>query len=309
MGKIKYSVRETTVKWGVHAGEKRYSANLQTSGTISLDKFAEHMADHDCKYNKGDIYSVLIQMSKCIREFILDGYMVSLGDLGVICPRIKQKASTVREEYATSNITDLYATLKIGPALVSMRGEASFEYAPTLANQALLVAAIREGLNSVNLVKPTAGSNSNENDNQNENGSSGSSGANDPSTGSTGSPTGSGTNENGSSGSSGSNGSSENGGSQSGSSGSQNSGTGDASGKPTISGIANFQTSTTVTITGPEGATIRYTSDGSTPTATNGEVYTEPFTLNDSATIKAVAVVDGVASEVTTRVFTKSSGD
>ena len=277
MGKIKYSVRETTVKWGVHAGEKRYSANLQTSGTISLDKFAEHMADHDCKYNKGDIYSVLIQMSKCIREFILDGYMVSLGDLGVICPRIKQKASTVREEYATSNITDLYATLKIGPALVSMRGEASFEYAPTLANQALLVAAIREGLNSVNLVKPTAGSNSNENDNQNENGSSGSSG---------------------------SNGSSENGGSQSGSSGS-----GDASGKPTISGIANFQTSTTVTITGPEGATIRYTSDGSTPTATNGEVYTEPFTLNDSATIKAVAVVDGVASEVTTRVFTKSSGD
>ena len=282
MGKIKYSVRETTVKWGVHAGEKRYSANLQTSGTISLDKFAEHMADHDCKYNKGDIYSVLIQMSKCIREFILDGYMVSLGDLGVICPRIKQKASTVREEYATSNITDLYATLKIGPALFSMRGEASFEYAPTLANQALLVAAIREGLNSVNLVKPTAGSNSNENDNQNENGSSGSSG---------------------------SNGSSENGGSQSGSSGSQNSGSGDASGKPTISGIANFQTSTTVTITGPEGATIRYTNDGSTPTATSGEVYTEPFTLNDSATIKAVAVVDGVASEVTTRVFTKSSGD
>ena len=112
---------------------------------------------------------------------------------------------------------------------------------------------------------------------------------------------------------SGSNGSNENqnGGSQSGSSqsGSQNSGSGDSSGKPTISGIANFQTSTTVTITGPEGATIRYTSDGSTPTATSGEVYTEPFTLNDSATIKAVAVVDGVASEVTTRVFTKSSGD
>ena len=118
---------------------------------------------------------------------------------------------------------------------------------------------------------------------------------------------------------SGSNGSNENenqnenqgGSSQGGSSqsGSQNSGSGDSSGKPTISGIANFQTSTTVTITGPEGATIRYTNDGSTPTATSGEVYTEPFTLNDSATIKAVAVVDGVASEVTTRVFTKSSGD
>ena len=112
MGKIKYSVRETTVKWGDHAGEKRYSANLQTSGTISLDKFAEHMADHDCKYNKGDIYSVLLQMSKCIREFILDGYMVSLGDLGVISPRIKQKAATVREEYSAGNITVLSPLVK-----------------------------------------------------------------------------------------------------------------------------------------------------------------------------------------------------
>jgi len=178
MGKIKYSVRETTVKWGTHTGEKRYSGNLQTNGTISLDKFAEHMANHDCKYNKGDIYSVLIQMSKCVREFILDGYKVSLGDLGVINPRIKQKASKVREEYTASNITDLYATLKIGPALVSMRGDASFEYAPTLASQALLVAAVREGATTVDLTStPTTGSGT-------TGSNTGSSGSNNPSTGS-----------------------------------------------------------------------------------------------------------------------------
>ena len=139
----------------------------------------------------------------------------------------------------------------------------------------------------------------NENDNENENG------GGNPSSGSNGS------NENQNGGSQSGSGENQSGGSQSGSSqsGSQSGGSSDSSGKPTISGIANFQTSTTVTITGPEGATIRYTNDGSTPTATSGEVYTEPFTLNDSATIKAVAVVDGVASEVTTRVFTKSSGD
>ena len=266
MGKIKYSVRETTVKWGDHAGEKRYSANLQTSGTISLDKFAEHMADHDCKYNKGDIYSVLLQMSKCIREFILDGYMVSLGDLGVISPRIKQKAATVREEYSAGNITDLYATLKIGPALINMRGEASFEYAPTLASQALLVAAIREGANSVSLVKPTSGSG---NSGQNNGGS----------------------------------GSSSTGSEQGGSNGSSSSSSVTA---PTISGTTPFDDSTQVTISGPAGSTIKYTTNGVAPTATYGNDYEEPITLNASATVKAVAIVDGVASEVATKLFTKN---
>ena len=265
MGKIKYSVRETTVKWGDHAGEKRYSANLQTSGTISLDKFAEHMADHDCKYNKGDIYSVLLQMSKCIREFILDGYMVSLGDLGVINPRIKQKAATVREEYSAGNITDLYATLKIGPALINMRGEASFEYAPTLASQALLVAAIREGANSVSLVKPTSGSGNN-----------------------------------------GSNGSSSTGSEQGGSNGSSGSSSSSSVTAPTISGTTPFDDSTQVTISGPAGSTIKYTTNGVAPTATYGNDYEEPITLNASATVKAVAIIDGVASEVATKAFVKN---
>lgn len=79
--------------------------------------------------------------------------------------------------------------------------------------------------------------------------------------------------------------------------------------KPSISGNANFQTTTTVTITADEGATIRFTRNGDTPTANTGEVYEEPFTLSDSATIKAIAVVGGVASEVTTRIFTKDTGD
>lgn len=76
---------------------------------------------------------------------------------------------------------------------------------------------------------------------------------------------------------------------------------------PTISGTTPFEESTTVTMSGPEGASIHYTTDGSTPTASSTS-YTEALTLSDTTTVKAVAVKDGVSSSVTTRTFTKGSG-
>ena len=76
---------------------------------------------------------------------------------------------------------------------------------------------------------------------------------------------------------------------------------------PTIGGEAAFTTSTQVTMSGPEGAEIRYTSDGSTPTASS-TLYTEPLTVSSSVTLKAIAIKDGQSSEVTTKQFVKSDG-
>jgi len=76
---------------------------------------------------------------------------------------------------------------------------------------------------------------------------------------------------------------------------------------PTISGTTPFEESTEVSISAESGAEIRYTIDGSTPTA-ESTLYSESFTLTDSATIRAIAVKNGVSSSVATKTFTKSSG-
>ena len=53
----------------------------------------------------------------------------------------------------------------------------------------------------------------------------------------------------------------------------------------------------TVTITGPEGAEIRYTTNGYTPTV-ESSLYSTRFYATSGTTIKAIAILDGVSSSV-----------
>ncbi|MCM3659510.1 chitobiase/beta-hexosaminidase C-terminal domain-containing protein [Georgenia satyanarayanai] len=53
-----------------------------------------------------------------------------------------------------------------------------------------------------------------------------------------------------------------------------------------------------------DGAAVYYTTDGTTPSVLNGTRYTGPFTLSSTATVRAVAVVDGVASDPLSARFT-----
>lgn len=77
---------------------------------------------------------------------------------------------------------------------------------------------------------------------------------------------------------------------------------------PTFSGETQFTETTQVTISAESGAEIRYTLDGSKPTA-ESSLYSAPVTLSDTATVKAIAIKDGVSSSVTSRTYTKSAGN
>lgn len=68
----------------------------------------------------------------------------------------------------------------------------------------------------------------------------------------------------------------------------------------------SFTSSLTVTITCPtQNAVIHYTTDGTTPTASS-TVYTGPFTISDTAKVKAIALLQYFApSNVVSQTYTK----
>ena len=114
---------------------------------------------------------------------------------------------------------------------------------------------------------------------------------------------------NSSSGSSGSNGSSSSSGSNGSSSGtSETPETPETLSAPTISGDTTFSESAEVSISAADGAEIRYTLDGSTPTASS-TLYSEAFTVTETTSVKAIAIKDGQTSEVASKTFVKSSGE
>lgn len=75
---------------------------------------------------------------------------------------------------------------------------------------------------------------------------------------------------------------------------------------PTIGGYSPFAEYTEVVISAENGATIHYTMDGSLPTQSS-PVYSEPIRIDETTTFKAIAVVNGVSSNVSTRTLTKEN--
>ncbi|MDL5033701.1 beta-1,3-glucanase family protein [Pelomonas sp. APW6] len=59
--------------------------------------------------------------------------------------------------------------------------------------------------------------------------------------------------------------------------------------------------------TGTSGATLRYTLDGSTPTPSS-TAYTAPLSLTTSATVQAIAVLNGLSSPVSSASYTLTPG-
>lgn len=72
---------------------------------------------------------------------------------------------------------------------------------------------------------------------------------------------------------------------------------------PVISGTTLFTSSTSVSMSAEQGAEIRYTLDGSTPTSSSS-LYSSAITLTATTTVKAIAIKNGTSSDVATQVFT-----
>ncbi|MBQ7426906.1 MAG: chitobiase/beta-hexosaminidase C-terminal domain-containing protein [Prevotella sp.] len=269
MSKIIYDVYQN--KNDKSAAYGKYYGRIVHTETLNTRKLAKHIAEHGSVYTQDVVEGVLTKAEACIVEMLLESKKVKLEGLGTFYLMAENKkggAISLDKFNPKGTFNGLHIRF-----LPDSSSESQLNSKDILAKATFMWA---EDLKREKAeARPTTPSNG----------------------GGSGSNSGSG---------------SQNSGSQN--SGSQNSGSEQGSGSeqqsegvtaPEISGTSPFTDSTQVTIQGPQGAEVRYTTDGSDPSA-ESTLYSEAITLNATTTIKAIAILDGESSEVASKTFTKS---
>ena len=126
----------------------------QYAQNLSMNDMAVHMASHGSKYLKGDILAVATQLVDCIREQLLLGNRVNLGDLGTFYAAIIGEAAPNAESWNTSLIEDVKVRWAPSSQFESLINDATFIYVGTRKAQAKAREAERELLNNMATIQP-----------------------------------------------------------------------------------------------------------------------------------------------------------
>ena len=120
-------------------------AQAQFAEVMTIEKFARHIADHGCVYSRADISAILYMAVDCMREQLLAGKKIRLGDLGDFSVNITSRGADSTALFTPQYITGLNVQWDCGPQFRNLMAEAEFQLVPTRAQQAALIRAIRSG--------------------------------------------------------------------------------------------------------------------------------------------------------------------
>jgi len=261
------------------AAPKAY-AKAQMRELMSFTKFVNHIASHNGVFSRGTVKGVLSDAVSCLVEQLLEGKKIQLGELGNFWISLTSTGAETMESFSVNNIKEVNILFTPGEDFENLRGRAEFNLVASRVAQAATLKTEKTGGTIVDLeaareaARPN-GSSSGSNSGSTDSGNNGSTGGNAGNSGSVTPSTG-------------------------------GSGQAQTIAAPSFSGETQFTESTQVSISGPDGASIHYTVDGSTPTAESTQ-YSEPLTFTETTTLKAIAIKDGVSSAVTSRTYTKGS--
>ena len=150
---IDYSVTSRPNPQDRDAAPKFY-ANPQVSENISLSAFCRHIASHGSVYNRADIQSVLTQTVDCLREMLLKGYQVSLGDLGSFNIGLNSKGTATAEDFNPNvHIKEVKVNWTPGVDFLDLKQEADFRLVSNRRAQRLLLKAVTSGDTMVDISK------------------------------------------------------------------------------------------------------------------------------------------------------------
>lgn len=133
-----------------------YYAKNQIREVLSLESFASHIASHNTVYGEDIITGVLILMSKCMMELLLDGKKVTLGKLGDFSISLGSKGAATAADFSANNITEVRINFCPGNGFDDLLKKASFEKVSSRKAQAATLRAEINGEDIVDLAAAKA---------------------------------------------------------------------------------------------------------------------------------------------------------
>ncbi|MBP3576334.1 MAG: DNA-binding protein [Paludibacteraceae bacterium] len=100
-GILKYKLKTRINPQDKDAEPKWYAKAVQDR-TIDFEGLVTHMSEHNSPYSRGVIHGVLTDMLDCVKELVLDGKSVRLGDLGLFSVGLKTKGALSREKFSVA---------------------------------------------------------------------------------------------------------------------------------------------------------------------------------------------------------------
>ena len=151
---IPYSLAIRYTVPGEPESENKTFPVAQYAQNLDMRAMAQHMASHGSKYNKGDIIAVATQLVDRLREQLLLGNRINLGDLDTFYVSLKSEGADNADSFTTSLIKDVNVRWRSSSQFKSLINEATFTYVGSRESQAEARKAERLSLNDKATIKP-----------------------------------------------------------------------------------------------------------------------------------------------------------
>ena len=129
-------------------------AIAQYADVMTIEKFAKHIATHGCVYSRADISAILYMAVDCMREQLLEGKKIRLGDLGDFSVSLQSKGAESADKFSAQNITGVNVNWECGPEFKNLLADAEFNLVASRSAQAAVLKAIKAGETVVDLNNP-----------------------------------------------------------------------------------------------------------------------------------------------------------
>ena len=126
----------------------------QYTDVMTIEKFAKHITSHGSVYSRADISAILYMAVDCMREMLLEGKKIRLGDLGDFSLLLGSKGAETADKFTAQNITNVKVQWDPGQQFKNLLDDAEFNLVASRSAQAAVIKAIKEGKTNVDLNVP-----------------------------------------------------------------------------------------------------------------------------------------------------------